>query len=167
MLGRIVLSGVLAAACGAGALAQQAQVSFGTLKHDKTQPIEVTSEQLNVDQAAGTALISGDVLAIQGDLRLSADRVLVHYVEDENQPGRIERIDADGDVVLVLNDQAAEGDHGVYTLADGTVVMTGKVLLTQGQNTTSGEHLVVHLDTGTGTLTGGRVRTVLQPADSR
>jgi lipopolysaccharide export system protein LptA len=167
VLGRIVLTGMLAAAWGSGVLAQEAQVAFGDLRHDRDQPIEVTSEQLNVDQAAGTALFTGDVLAIQGDLRLSAERVLVHYVEDENQPGRIERIDAEGNVVLVLNDQAAEGDRGVYTLADGTVVMTGQVLLTQGQNTTSGEHLVVHLDTGTGTMTGGRVRTVLQPAESR
>ena len=149
------------------ALSQQTDIAFGDARHDPDQPIEITSEQLDVDQTKGTALFTGDVLAIQGDLRMSAARVLVYYVEADSHSGRIEKIVADGNVVLVLNDQAAEGEHGVYTMADGVVVLTGKVLLTQGQNTTAGERLEVHLDTGKGTMTGGRVRTVLQPAKSQ
>jgi len=145
------------------ALAQATEVTFGTMEHDSSQPIEVTSDQLNVDQTAGTALFTGDVFAQQGDLKLWAKEVLVFYVESETEAGRIDRIEATGEVVLVLNDEAAEGDNGVYNVRDGIMVMEGNVLLTQGPSTVAGDHLTVHLDTGTGEMEG-RVRTMLRPA---
>ncbi len=49
------------------------------MKHDATQPVEITSDRLELDQAAGSAVFTGTVKVGQGTLRLAADRVEVFY----------------------------------------------------------------------------------------
>lgn len=141
------------------ATAQQANVSFGTEEHDTTQPVEVTSDRLDVDQTDGTAIFTGNVVVVQGELTLTAERVRVEYGETE--PREIERIYAFENVVLVSPTEAAEGDEAVYEVATRTVLMTGNVLLTQELNAVSGDTLTIDLDTGTGVVEG-RVRTILR-----
>jgi lipopolysaccharide export system protein LptA len=140
-------------------LAQGANVSFGTEDHDSAQPVEVTSDRLDIDQTTGTAVFSGNVVVVQGELTLSADSVRVEY--SDTAPREIERIFAFDNVTLVSPTEAAEGDEAVYEVATRSVVMTGNVLLTQTLNAISGERLTINLDTGTG-LVEGRVRTVLR-----
>lgn len=149
------------------ALAQGAQVAFGGLQHDKTLPVEVTADQLNVDQSDGTAVFTGNVLVGQGEMRISANRVDVYYATENDQAtGRIQRMLATGDVVMVNGAEAAEAERAEYTIDSGNVVMTGNVLLTQGQNALSGNRLVIDLDTGTGVMEG-RVKTIFQPGSSQ
>jgi lipopolysaccharide export system protein LptA len=144
---------------GPPALAQGANVSFGSEEHDSTQPVEVTSDRLDIDQTGGTAVFIGNVIVVQGDLTLTADRVRVEYGQAE--PREIERIFATGNVTLVSPTEAAEGDEAVYEVATRSVVMTGDVLLTQSLNAVAGERLTIDLETGTGVVEG-RVRTVLR-----
>jgi len=159
-LSRIILALALAAlALPSLAFAQEASIAFGSADHDPSDPIEVTSDRLSVDQADGSAVFTGSVVVVQGELRLTADRVEVEYTEIE--PREIERMLAFDNVVLVRGEEAAEGDEAVYTLAEQTVVMTGDVLLTQEQSAISGEKLTVRLDDGTGVMEG-RVRTILR-----
>ncbi len=139
--------------------AQEASVAFGSADHDASAPIEVTSDRLNVDQTDGTAVFTGNVIVVQGEMRLTADRVVVEYTETE--PREIERMLAYDNVVLVRGAEAAEGAEAVYTLADRLIVMTGDVLLTQEQSAISGDTLTVRLDDGTGVMEG-RVRTILR-----
>lgn len=140
--------------------AQGATVSFGGLKSDTSQPVEVTSDELAVNQTDGTAVFTGNVVVIQGDMRLAAESVRVEYARDDKT--KVERIIASGGVTLVSATEAAEGKEAVYTVGTGEVVMTGDVLLTQNGGTIAGQKLVVDLDTGTGRM-DGRVKTVLQP----
>ncbi len=142
------------------AAGQGASVAFGGIRADTGLPVEVTADQLSVNQTEGTAVFSGNVLVGQGEMRLSAAEVLVEYgTEDQS---RIERLHAKGGVTLVSGAEAAESEEAVYTIDSGEVVMTGNVLLVQGGNTISGQKLVVDLATGTGRMEG-RVKTVLQP----
>jgi lipopolysaccharide export system protein LptA len=141
------------------AVAQGANVSFGTEEHDATQPVEVTSDRLDIDQTDGTAIFTGNVIVIQGELRLTADRVRVEYGDTE--PREIERIYAFDNVVLVSPTEAAEGDEAVYEVASRSVLMTGNVLLTQELNAVSGDTLTIDLDSGLGVVEG-RVRTILR-----
>ena len=145
------------------AFAQGAQVAFGGLKQDTSLPVEVTADELRVNQADGTAIFTGNVLIGQGEMRLSANRVQVEYATANGEPsGDIQRMHATGDVVLVNGGEAAEAKEAVYTLASGAIVMTGDVILTQGQSALSGERLVVDLKAGTGQMEG-RVKTIFQP----
>lgn len=141
------------------AAAQGAQLAFGAIKADPTLPVEVTADTLDVNQADGSAEFNGNVLVGQGEMRLSADRVLVIY--DETSSG-IERLEATGDVVLVNGPDAAEADRADYTIDSGVIVMTGDVLLTQGQNALTSDRMTVNLTTGTAQMVG-RVKTILNP----
>ncbi len=139
-----------------------AQVAFGSLKGDPTLPVEVTADQLTVNQASGTAVFVGNVLVDQGTMRLTAAEVQVDYAADGK---KIARLHATGGVTLANGGEAAEAQEAVYTIDTGTVVMTGDVLLTQGTSALSGKQLTVDLATGTGVMEG-RVQTVFIPGSA-
>lgn len=138
----------------------QNQVAFGGLKGDPTKPVEVTSDSLAVNQTDGTAIFTGNVLVIQGDMRLTAAELTVVYSAQDQK--KIESLTATGGVTLTAGPDAAESQDAVYTVDSGQVVMTGNVLLTQGANIISGQKLTVDLTTGKGNM-DGRVKTVLTP----
>ncbi|MFN3208157.1 MAG: lipopolysaccharide transport periplasmic protein LptA [Roseovarius sp.] len=141
------------------ALAQGAQVAFGTTAQDSTLPVEVTADNLDVNQQDGTAVFTGNVLIGQGEMRLSAPRVLVVYKDDQSG---IEELQATGGVTLVSGDDAAEAARADYNVDTGEIEMEGDVLLVQGQNALSGDKMFVDTRAGTARVTG-RVKTVLQP----
>ncbi len=146
------------------ALPIQAQmaVGFGGTAHDSNQPIEVTSDSLSVDQTTGNAVFSGNVIVIQGDLRLAAGEVAIVYgAQTEDQ--QVQEVIASGGVLLTRGQDAAEGQQAEYSVTDSQVFLTGNVLVTQGQTTIAGDRLAIDLATGNGTV-DGRVRTVLQPS---
>ncbi|WP_371813378.1 LptA/OstA family protein [Ruegeria sp. HKCCA4008] len=144
------------------ATAQEAQVAFGSANADPSLPVEVTSEILNVNQEDGSAEFLGNVVVIQGEMRLTAERVLVIYNEERSA---IERMEATENVVLVSPPDAAEGDWAEYTIDSGVIVMKGNVLLTQGPSIISGDQMNANLTTGTATMTG-RVKTILQQGNN-
>jgi len=131
-------------------------VGFGG-GHDRSAPVEVAADSLEVDQATGRAVLQGNVLIVQDTLRLTATTVEIDYTEVEGNR-QINRLLAQGDVLIVAGPDAAEGQRAIYTLGTAEIEMTGNVLLTQGESALSGERLVVNLETGTGRVMG-RVRT--------
>lgn len=152
----LCLSVVLSAGAS---LAQETRVAFGTAPSDPSQPVEVTADSLGVNQADGSAEFTGDVLVIQGEMRMTADRVFVVYDRDA---GRIARLEATGGVVLVNGPDAAQSDRAEYTIDSGVIEMTGNVLLTQGPSTLNSGRMTVDLTTGTAQMSG-RVKTILTP----
>ncbi len=141
------------------ARAEGTSVPFGSFKADPTLPVEVVSESLDVNQADGSAEFIGKVVVTQGQMRLSADRVLVIY---DQQAKGIERLEAEGNVLLVNGPEAAaEADRADYTIDSGVVILTGNVLLTQGPSTLSSNRATVDLVSGTASMEG-RVKTILR-----
>lgn len=151
---------ILCVAFGAAtASAQTTNVAFGTVKADPTLPVEVTADTLDVNQADGSAEFRGNVKIGQGEMRLSAERVLVIY----GAGGKgIQRMEAVGNVVLVNGPDAAQADRADYSIDTGVIVMTGDVLLTQGDNALTSDRMTVNLTTGTAQM-AGRVKTILNP----
>ena len=139
----------------------QNSVAFGTAPQDPSAPVEAESDELFVDEQTGTAIFQGNVIISQGEMKLSAPRVEVSYLQDQDQ---IDEIEATGGVTIVSGPDAAESENAVYSMVDRTIVMTGDVLMTQGAQVLSGERLVIQLDDGTARMTG-RVRTTLQGGD--
>lgn len=140
------------------AVAQGTNVAFGALQQDTDLPVEVTSDNLSVDQETGVAVFTGNVVVGQGEMRLSAPRVQVIY-DQANQA--IARMEATGGVTLVSGPDAAESDRADYSIEDGTIVMTGNVLLDQGLNAISADRMDVQLNDGTAQMRG-RVKTIIQ-----
>jgi lipopolysaccharide export system protein LptA len=146
--------------------AQEARVPFGGLSHDAALPVEITADQLELDQAAGTAVFTGGVKVGQGSLRLAADRLEVFYVETTgSDTGQVDRMHATGNVTLSNGAEAAEAKEAVYQVATGVIEMQGDVLLLQGANALSSETLRIDLNDGTGVLQG-RVQTIFTPGQS-
>ncbi|WP_370251240.1 lipopolysaccharide transport periplasmic protein LptA [Nioella sp.] len=141
----------------------QMQIGFGGVAHDSAQAIEITSDSLRVDRTTGNAVFAGNVIVIQGDLRLAAGEVSVIYGADGEQQ-QISQVIASGGVLLTRGEDAAEGEEAEYSVEDSRVYLTGNVLVTQGRTTVAGDRLSIDLSTGNGTM-DGRVRTILQPAD--
>ncbi len=146
-------------AFGGVAQAQGTNVSFGGLKADTSLPVEVTAENLSVNQADGTAVFSGQVLVKQGEMRLEAGEIRVQY----DVTGKaIDKLFASGGVLMVNASDAAQAAEAVYTIDTGEVVMSGGVLMTQGQTAIKGDQLHINLKSGTGRMEGG-VTTTFQP----
>lgn len=155
----VVLLVIAVLGVGPAAWAQGTSVAFGTMQRDTDAPVEVTAEQLSVDQESGTAIFTGDVLIGQGEMRLAAPRVLVVYKDGRTG---IERLEATGGVTLVSGPDAAESERADYDIDTGVIVMTGNVLLTQGESALTADRMTVNLDDGTAQM-AGRVKTILQP----
>lgn len=139
-------------------LLAQSSINLGGLDADPEAPVEVSADNLQVDQDTGTAVFSGNVVIGQGALRLSAAKVEIVYGDSS---GDIDRLKAEGGVTFVTDTEAAEADAADYDLVNGQLVLSGNVLLTQGASAISAERMAINLTTGNAELSG-RVRTVIQ-----
>ncbi len=160
MRGAIAAAAVLAATSYASAQAPGAPMDEG--------PLDVSADDLQVFEADGRAVYSGDVNAVRGGARLRADQVTVFF--DNADGGRfdaVSRLIAEGEVYYVTASEVAHGARGVYDVEADTITLTGDVVLTQGCNVSTGSRLVADLTTGVSRLDGsgggdgdGRVRSV-------
>ena len=136
----------------------QTNIDLGGISADPKAPIEVSADNLSVDQDSGTAVFSGNVVIGQGDLRLSAGSVRVVY---SDSTGDIAQLLATDGVTLVTNSEAAEAATADYNLTTGILTLSGSVLLTQGASALSAEQMTIDLNSGRAQMSG-RVRTVFQ-----
>ena len=153
-----LFSALLAIALAFPALAQGTGVAFGTIRQDTGLPVEMSADNLSVDQETGQAIFTGNVVIGQGEMWLSAPRVLVIY---RGESSGIQRLEATGGVTLVSGPDAAEAERADYNIDSGTIEMSGNVLLTQGRSALSADRMSVRLSDGTAQMSG-RVRTILQ-----
>lgn len=145
---------------GPGAVAQDTSIRFGQSLRLAGSELEVTADQLEVDQQGGATVFSGNVLIIQGDLRMTAGQLRLEYRGAEGNR-RIDRLVASNGVTLVTPDEAVEAREAIYGMARGTLEMRGDVMLVQGANVLSGESFIADLNTGSGRMSG-RVRSVIR-----
>ncbi len=153
---------LLLAPFGAQAEEDSSPIGFQT---DPDAPIEIEADTLEVEQNAQTATFIGNVVAVQGGIRLRSDRLIVTYAEksdsgssDEDGTGgtEITRIDAKSNVhVMSEDDQSASGDWALYMVADETITMGDTVVLRQGENVIRGQRLNIDLNSGQARVEGG------------
>jgi lipopolysaccharide export system protein LptA len=151
-------------------------------------PYDVSAEHQELFNDEHRTVYSGNVEVVQGQDRLRTPRLTVFFAKkDSNAPskkpaapgaagpgdtfGKIERMEAEGPVYFSNPTQNGRGDHGTYTAADDTTVLTGNVVLVQGKNVSTGDKLVMHQKTNQATLysnTGKtRVRGVFYQDDQK
>lgn len=140
----------------------QVDIGFGGVSYDERQPVEVTADGLTVDQTTGEAVFTGNVIVVQGDLRMAAGVVRIVYSTDGNQDVR--EVIATGGVLVTRGADAAEGGSARFDVASALLTLSGSVLVTQGPTAIAGDSMVVNMRTGNGSV-DGRVRTVLGGSD--
>jgi lipopolysaccharide export system protein LptA len=173
------------------ALAGDAKPGSPADKFDTKQPIEISSDALEVLQHENKAIFKGNVIAVQGQVRLKSDVMTVHYTpktDAGNTPapkpqatpaapgamGAISLIEVNGHVFIATPEESARGDKGDYHVNDHLIHLFGPdVTLTRDKNILKGTALEYNLMTGRSVLTGGnnqvngkpdgRVRSVFVP----
>jgi lipopolysaccharide export system protein LptA len=117
---------------------------------DAGKPIAVNADSFAADLKAETGTYSGNVIVIQGDVRLHADEVTVAA-----PGGKASRMEARGHVVVDSPSGTAVGDTGTYDVAQQVVHLMGHVALTKDNSVMRGTALDVDITSGKARLTGG------------
>ncbi len=150
---------LLSAGQQAGGAAAPVTPAFG---RDSRQPVDVTSEKLYVNDAAKTALFTGNVVAVQGDSTLrspelhvayegkaAADMVTANPQQQGEEGSRLSRLVAkNGAVVTIGIDRRVAGDEADFDAKADTALFTGNVLVNQLKNVLQGRRLFIDRKTG-------------------
>lgn len=126
-------------------------------------PIEITADRLDADSRTDSVTFQGSVTAVQGDVTLSADRLVAAYTRSSRA---VETITAEGNVRVVQGDRQARAPRAVFHNIERKIVLSGGVELIQGENTLRGDAVTIDLRENRSVLTGGeggRVRAVINP----
>lgn len=144
--------------------AEEGQTPVG-FRADPDAPIEIEADTLEVEQNTEKATFIGRVVAVQGPLRLTSDRLIVTYARSANGESaaaspdsgtKIQRIRATGNVhVMSEDDQSADGDWAIYEVANSNITMGDAVVLRQGENVIRGKRLTIDLNSGQARVDGG------------
>lgn len=131
-------------------------------KSASKEPIEISSDALDVQQNEHKAIFTGNVIAVQGTSKMRSEKMTVFYAGDDANAGSteagqgIKRIEATGNVVFTTATETAVGDMGIYDVAADTIDLIGKnVTLTRDKNVLKGTKLNYNMSTGRSILTGG------------
>ena len=152
-LGILLSAGALALA-GPGTGPALGQEATSALRgHNTNADVDVAADRIEVQDRADRAIFSGNVVAKQADLTLSAARVTVAY---SNAGGiEIQRIDASGGVTVRSPSETARGQFAIYDLNRRLITLLGGVTLTRGESQVRGGRLVLDLNTGRAVMDGG------------
>jgi lipopolysaccharide export system protein LptA len=121
------------------------------------EPIAVNADSFFADLSGDTGTYTGNVIVVQGNVKLHADEVKVLA-----PGGKASRMEAEGHVVVDSPSGQAIGDTGVYDVPEQILRLTGHVVLTKDQNVMRGTALEYSMATGLAKMTAGEapVQTV-------
>ena len=152
---------------------------------DARQPVDVRSEELDVDDEQKTAHFRGNVVALQGESMLQAPSLTVKYegkaaatlttsaAQAKAQAGkdgaRVTFLQARNGVEITAgNDRRIVSELVDFDAAADTALFQGKVVATQEKNILAGERLFVDRKAGTSRLEtpgdGGRIAATFYQA---
>ena len=149
---------------------------------NSNNPVDITSEGLDVFQTQHLYDFKGNVEAVQDQARLRTPELRV-YTKDKTQApgakpvagaapqmGSVDHMDAAGPVYYITPSENARGDLGHYDADSDTITLTGNVVLVQGKSVGKGDKLVINRKSGESNLISyapktakGRVRVILYP----
>jgi len=122
------------------------------MNHNSNAPVDYAADRIELQDRANRVLLSGNVDITQAGLRLQAARMTVAY---RNAGGiEIDRIDANGGVVVTKGEERATGNVGIYDFNKRIITLIGNVALRQSGNTLNGGRMVIDLNTGRSTVDG-------------
>jgi lipopolysaccharide transport protein LptA/LPS export ABC transporter protein LptC len=140
-------------------------ISFGAaFKTDPSSPYDVVSDKLDVDDVAKTALFTGNVSAVQGNISMRSQELTAFYTGNAGigatgdkatggAAASLTHLTAKKKVVVTAKDgQTATGDWAEVDVKKNLTTLGGAVVLTQGKNIVHGTRLVIDMNTGEATI---------------
>jgi lipopolysaccharide export system protein LptA len=143
--------------------------AFAQVEDLTQQPITITADRAEIDERRGTSTYTGNVVLTQGDVRMEADRLLVH-----TKDGDLQSINAEGNPVryqAVRNGGEPLQGNSLrmrYEADTGILLLLDKAEFWQGPNRFSGERIQydrkeARVTAGQGENGGERVQVTIQP----
>jgi len=143
------------------------------LSTDRDQPIELEADQAELDNASGISTYTGNVIVVQGSMRLEADKLVIHTVDGDlqtmaatGQPAYF-RQRPDGEDVDVEG-----GARRIdYRSSDSKVILSDEAWVNQGKDELRGARIEYDIDADRVVANRQqegeeRVRIILQPRNS-
>jgi lipopolysaccharide export system protein LptA len=128
-------------------------------RHNSNAPIDFGADQIELQDRANRAVLTGNVAVRQAEMTLNAARMTVNYTgQVVGGSPQVSRLDAAGGVTVKRPDQIARSQYAVYDLNRRVITMVGAVSLTQAGNTVNGGRLTINLDNGRAVIDGSSVR---------
>ncbi len=140
------------------------------LESDKDQPITIDSNTATYDDASETSIYTGNVISIQGSLRVESDKLVVHFKDGDAEKlvftgnkARFKQTPKEGD-----EDITGEALTGEYYPKKNLLILIEKATVWQGNGTYSSE--LIEYDSRNSVVKAGettsdskRVHVILQP----
>jgi lipopolysaccharide export system protein LptA len=154
---RVLIAALVAAlVLGLSALAGAATLPMAS----SDQPIHVVADRLEVDNKNQVADFIGKVKAVQGDVKITCDKLSVFYDQKGQKTkektaasegmldggGKVRKVVAQGHVKVVQKDRIAVGRKATYWAGGRKMLLEGKATVWRGKNQISGEKITVFLD---------------------
>jgi lipopolysaccharide export system protein LptA len=160
---------ILRAVCCALFLGFYSVASFA-LESDKDQPITIDSNTATYDDATGTSIYTGNVVSIQGSMRVESDKLVVYFKDGEaeklvftGQRAKFKQTPNEGG-----KDITGEALTGEYYPKKNLLVLIEEATVWQGNGTYSSRR--IEYDSKTSIVKAGdnasgskRVHVTLQP----
>ncbi len=156
---RMAQFGTIALGWAAGGAAMGAVIALGMsaqaqtiASHNTNAPVSFDAGSIDFDDRANRVVLSGNVVVNQGGLSVRSNRMLASYTDDGSLD--VQRITANGGVVVTRANERASGDVAVYDFGKRLITMAGNVSLSRGGDRLRGERLVINLATGLSSVDG-------------
>lgn len=162
------------------ALSSAENKSAAPSKLNSNQPIEISSDSLELLQQKNQAIFRGHVIVVQGDVHIKSEKMTVFYKNsstdsksskgnkniDENgktpdsaisEKSSIEKIIVEKNVFLSTPEETASGANGIYDVLNKKIYLNDNVVLTRGKNVLKGNKLIYDFETGKSNLSAASV----------
>ena len=114
-------------------------VSSWALSTDRQKDIEIEADSALIDDAKQQTIYTGDVVIIQGSLRITGAKVTIHYddnsdfikLESVGKPARFRQL-PDGKKDIDSNYQVAHADRMEYFKKKDLIILLGNAVYGQG-----------------------------------
>ena len=114
---------------------------------EETIPVDITSDEMQWNDKERIAYALGNAVAIQGDRKIKADKLIV-YLEKNNAINEIILIKAEGNIIFTTLDEIATGEIATYDFIKNTIIIKNNVSLKKNDSIMKGDLLEMNLNTG-------------------
>lgn len=117
------------------------------LESDREQPATIEADEVEFDFRNGTRTYKGNVVVVQGTLRITGEKLVIQYTEGGDE--QIETATSWGNPATFKqrpdgkdSDVYGEGDEIVLNEIDNTLTLIENAVMTQAGNTAKGKRII-------------------------
>jgi lipopolysaccharide export system protein LptA len=127
--------------------------SATTFEFNKKDPIYITADWMEADQAKYSIMYKGRVVTVQNTMTMRSETLTAFY---DPQTKQMKQIIAEGKVNATQGDRIATGERAVFDDKTKTVTLTGNPVMRQGNNQVSGVKVIYFTEEDRSIVEGDR-----------